>query len=255
MCAPNDPMNNSAVAAYDKVADIYDQWTGTLDDTAPTVSYLAEHGKGGRVLELGSGTGRVLVPLAQKGVDVSGVEGSPRMVQRMRVRAGTEKIPVEVGDMAELPERGAFDLVYCVFNTFYCLLEQEKQVRCLRNVAERLAPDGIFVFEAGVPDQARTDSEGQRVATGGVRSDRVFLEATTHDQASQRVWTQMLEISEKGTQLYPLRIRYVWPSELDLMARLAGLRLVRRSADWEGSPFTSTSRRHVSVFRRQADDP
>ncbi|GGO94231.1 class I SAM-dependent DNA methyltransferase [Wenjunlia tyrosinilytica] len=243
-------MSETSVNAYNAVADVYDEWTGSLPDTPATVDFLAKHAGGGAVLELGVGTGRVALPLAARGIDVAGVEGAEGMIAKLRLRPGGASFPVVCGNMADVPVDGTFSMIYAVFNTFLCLLSQEEQVRCLRNVVDHLEPDGTVVLEMYVPDVRRTDADGQRLATGSVERNRVFLEATMHDSLRQRIRTQVVVLSETGIRLYPSQIRYVWPSELDLMAQLAGLRLVERHSGWNGEPFTGQSTRHVSVFRR-----
>ncbi|WP_026218883.1 class I SAM-dependent DNA methyltransferase [Embleya scabrispora] len=245
-------MAPSSASAYNAVAEVYDEWTGPLPDTPATVEFLARYAAGGPVLELGVGTGRVALPLAAKGLEVIGIEGADKMIDKLKLRPGGDAFPVILGDMADVAVDRTFSLIYLVFNTFLCLLDQRDQVRCLRNAAEHLEPDGTLVTEMYVPDPRRTDADGRRLATGSVERDRVFLEATMHDTLRQRIRTQVVIVSESGIRLYPSQIRYVWPSELDLMAQLAGLELVHRHGGWAGEPFTAKSTRHVSVFRKAA---
>ncbi|MFE5328102.1 class I SAM-dependent DNA methyltransferase [Embleya sp. NPDC056575] len=243
-------MTGSNAAAYNAVAEVYDEWTGPLPDTPATVEFLAARAGKGAVLELGVGTGRVALPLAATGLEVIGIEGADKMIDKLRQRPGGDTFPVILGDMADVAVDRTFSLVYIVFNTFLCLLDQRDQVRCLRNAAEHLEPDGTLVTEMHVPDLTRTDADGQRLATGSVERDRVFLEATMHDPVRQRIRTQVVVVSERGIRLYPNQVRYVWPAELDLMAQLAGLELSDRYGGWTGEPFTAKSTRHVSVFRK-----
>jgi SAM-dependent methyltransferase len=232
----------------DRWAPIYDDIHGHLDPT-PAVERLLPMARGGRVLELGIGTGRIALPLAAHGLEVHGVDASEAMVARLRDKPGGDAIPVTIGDFAGVPVEGEFNLVFVAFNTFFCLLTQEDQVRCFRNVADHLAPEGVFVIEAFVPDPTRW-TRGQRVGATRVDDRHVSLEASTHDPAMQRTTSQQIVIDEDGVHLFPVQIRYAYPSELDLMAQVAGLRLMSRSGDWSGGPFTAASTAHVSVYGR-----
>ena len=171
------------------------------------------------------------------------------MVAKLRAKEGGAGIPVTMGDFGDVAAEGTFGLVFVVFNTFFVLLSQEEQVRCFRNVAERLSPDGVFAIEAFVPDPARfvrgQNTEGVRVET-----DQVSIDVSLHDPVGQLITGSHVQIAEAGVKLYPLRLRYAWPSELDLMARLAGLRLRDRWGGWQREPFTAASRSHVSVYGR-----
>ena len=243
-------MAETAASAYNAVAEVYDEWTSTLPDTAAAVDFLAGRAARKTALEFGVGTGRVALPLAARGVEVVGVEGADLMVERLRGRPGGQDLPVVLGDMSQIRLDRTFSLVYIVFNTFLCLLNQEEQVRCLRNAVAHLDPDGILVTEMYVPDLRRTDADEQRLATGSVERDRVFLEATVHDPVRQRIRTQVVVVSEAGIRLFPNHIRYVWPAELDLMAELAGLARAERYGGWHNEPFTAQSTKHVTVYRR-----
>jgi SAM-dependent methyltransferase len=204
----------------------------------------------GRALELAIGTGRIALPLKELGVEVVGIDASEAMIERLRKKPGGEDIPVHVGDFADVDVEGEFDLVFIVFNTFFALLRQDDQIRCLQNVAEHLTEDGVFVIEAFVPNLSRFH-EGQRVGAMRVESDRVVLEVSHHRPVEQRVDSTLVALSSKGVELFPLRIRYCWPSELDLMARVAGLELRSRWGGWNEEPFTAGSGMHVSVYRRR----
>jgi SAM-dependent methyltransferase len=209
------------------------------------VEFLSDLAGTGPVLELGIGTGRVALPLARRGHEVHGIDASEAMVEKLRAKTG--EIPVIIGDFAELDVGGEFHLVYVVFNTFFALLSQEDQVRCFSNVARRLREGGVFVIEAFVPDMTRWDQD-QRVEALGVENDSVILGVSRHDPVGQRVSSNHLVVSEMGVKMYPVRLRYAWPSELDLMARLAGLRLRERWGGWRREPFTASSVKHVSVY-------
>ncbi|SCG53454.1 class I SAM-dependent methyltransferase [Micromonospora halophytica] len=235
-------------AFFDRYAHEYD--VRDNPDPAPAVEFLAALvPDGGRVLELAIGTGRVAVPLARRGVVVEGIEGSPAMLERMRAKPGGEDIPVVVGDMADVAVDGPFHLAYLVFNTLFNLPDQDRQVDLFTGVGRVLAPGGLFVVEAFVQDVTDFDRD-QRVATRRLTEDTVDMEFLRHDPVAQAVTYQRVTFDARGTTLRPLRLRYCWPSELDLMARLGGMRLRERWNGWDRSPFTAASRQHVSVYVR-----
>jgi SAM-dependent methyltransferase len=233
----------------DRIAAIYDSSAGLPTDTDEAVEFLAGLAAAGPVLELGIGTGRIALPLLERGLEVHGIDASERMVERLRAKPGGERVTVTIGDFAEVAVEGTFHLVFVVFNTFFGLLDQEAQVRCFQSAAAPLAPGGAFVIEAFVPDPTRF-SGGQHLGTREVTADSLRLDASTHDPVAQRVRTQHVFLDERGIRLYPVQIRYAWPSELDLMARLAGLTLAERWSGWRREPFTPAAGRHVSVYRR-----
>ncbi len=241
-------MTDYDAATYgDRMAEVYDGWFAVPSDTEDTVAFLSDLAGVGPVLELGVGTGRVALPLAQRGHEVHGVDASEAMVEKLRAKSGGESIPVTIGDFAELDVEGDFSLVYVVFNTFFALLSQEDQVRCFSSVGLRVREGGVFVIEAFVPDMTRWE-RGQRIETRRVGDDGVVLDAAMHDPVGQRVASNHLVFSPEGVEMYPVRLRYAWPSELDLMARLAGLRLRERWAGWRREPFEASSIKHVSVY-------
>jgi SAM-dependent methyltransferase len=243
-------MEGYGPATYgDRIADVYDAFYEETLDTDRAVEALADLAAGGPVLELAIGTGRLAVPLVERGLEVHGIDASERMVEKLRAKPGGEAIKVTMGDFADVPVEGEYRLVFIAFNTLFALLTQEDQLRCFANVAQHLTEDGAFVVEAFFPDLARFDRE-QRVHANWVDSGRVMLDASRHDAIEQRVDTQHVVITEEGTRLYPVSIRYAFPSELDLMARLAGLRLRERWGSWKREPFTAQSGRHVSVYAR-----
>jgi SAM-dependent methyltransferase len=243
------------VAGFDDPAFYGDRWAGAYDehhaemDPAPAVEFLAGFAGDRRVLELAIGTGRVALPLAGRGIAVEGIDASEAMVERLRAKPGAESIPVVIGDMAQVPADGPFGLVYLVFNTLFGLLSQAQQAACFQNVARVLGPGGVFVIECFVPDLSRFDRD-QRVQARAVTEDSAILEVSRHDVARQRVTSQIITFDGRGTHLRPVALRYAWPSELDLMAQQAGLRLRERYRGWDRQPFDSHSDGHVSVYGR-----
>ena len=243
-------MERYDAATYgERVADIYDDLYGERQDTSAAVAFLEEKAGGGPALELAIGTGRVALPLAARGIRVDGIDVSPAMVAKLRAKPGGETISVTMGDFADVPVAGSYRLVYLVFNTLFALLTQDDQLRCFENVAGHLTDDGVFVVEVFVPDLGRFERD-QHVGTTTVAVDRVQLEVSRHDAVTQRVDSSHVIFSDGGVRLYPVAVRYAWPSELDLMARIAGLRLVERWEGWDREPFRSTSDTHVSVYGR-----
>jgi SAM-dependent methyltransferase len=213
----------------------------------PAIDFLARRAGGGRALELAVGTGRVAIPLAARGVPVTGVELSEPMAARVREKAG-EQIPVVVGDMATTQVPGEFSLVYLVWNTIGNLRTQEEQVECFRNAARHLSPGGRFVIELWVPPLRRLPP-GQVAVPFDVGDAHLGFD--TYDLTTQRGTSHHYSRDEDGTIRYGVsNFRYIWPAECDLMARLAGLVLEDRFADWHGNPFTSDSESHVSVWRK-----
>ncbi|MFE9691302.1 class I SAM-dependent methyltransferase [Micromonospora sp. NPDC005806] len=180
-------------------------------------------------------TGRVALPLARRGITVEGIEGSPLMLEQLRARAGGADIPVVLGDMADVAVDGPYDLAYLVFNTFFNLPDQDRQVDCFVNVGRVLAPGGRFVVEAFIQDLTEFD-RNQRVTTRAIDEDSVSMEFLQHDPVAQAVTYQRVTFDAAGTTLRPLGLRYCWPSELDLMARLAGMRLRERWDFWDRTP-------------------
>lgn len=230
------------------VAGVYDEWYSDYDSHA--IDVLAELAHGGRALELGIGTGRIALPVSAKGVEVHGVDAAASMISRLRAKPGGDRITITQGSFAEIPVDGEFALVYIVFNTFFALSSQDEQVRCFRNVAAHLSRDGCFVMEAFVPDLNRFTGGQVNWATK-VTTDEVQLDVGQHDAAAQRVISQKVVLTEGNVRLYPVQIRYAWPSELDLMAQLAGLRLRERWSNWKREPFSSESMHHISIYQHE----
>jgi SAM-dependent methyltransferase len=243
-------MTDYTAATYgDRIAEVYDDLYPFPAATDAGVELLAELAAGGPVLELGVGTGRLALPLVRRGLPVAGIDASEAMVAKLRTKPDGDAITLTIGDFADVAVDGSFRLVFVAFNTFFALLTQDDQLRCMANSAARLVPGGRFVIEAFVPDLTRFE-RGQRTASERIGTDIVELEVSTHDLSRQHVTSAHVLLRESGTEIYPVQIRYCWPSELDLMARLAGLELEHRWADWQRSPFTAHSTGHVSVWRR-----
>jgi len=232
----------------DRIARLYDRMTATMPDPADCVDRLAELAGQGPALELGIGTGRVALPLAANGVEVHGIDVSEAMVEQLRAKPGGEAVTVTMGDFADLPVEGSYPLVYVVFNTFFSLLTQDEQVRCFAAVADHLAPGGAFVLELFVPDPALHPG-GQSVRTRHLGLDMARLDLALHDPVTQRVDFNNVLLTTDGLHLLPGSIRYAWPAELDLMAKLAGLRLRERWGGWRREPYTaSTTGLYVAVY-------
>jgi SAM-dependent methyltransferase len=213
------------------------------------IGFLAELAGDGRALELAIGTGRVAVPLAERGVRVAGIELSPDMLAQLHAKPGAAGIEVVVGDMAAARVPGSFRLVYLVFNTIMNLTTQDAQVACFANAAAHLEPGGCFVIEVGVPDLRRLPP-GQTAVPFRVDEERLGFD--TYDVVTQEMRSHHHRRVGEHWQARAVPFRYVWPSELDLMARLAGLRLRERWAGWRREPFTADSRSHVSVWEKPA---
>ncbi len=213
----------------------------------PTVERLAELAGDGPALEFAIGTGRVAVPLAARGIPVTGIELSRPMIDQLRTKVDEATIPVIIGDMATAVAPGRYTLVYLVYNTVSNLLTQAEQVACFRNAARHLVPGGRFVIELWVPDLRRLPPGQPGMIFGSAPG---YLGLDTYDVLQQHVVSHHFRFGE-GSQARVFRSphRYVWPAELDLMAQLAGFELESRHADWAGTPFTADSRDHVSVYR------
>lgn len=243
-------MDGYTAATYgDRMAEVYDDFPYQPVNVEARMDVLEELAAGGRALELGIGTGSFALPLAARGVGVHGIEISEAMVEQLRAREGGASVPVTIGDFAAVEVEGKFSLIYVINNTLFMLTEQEDQVRCFENVAAHLEESGVFLVDAFVPDVTRFD-RGQEVRARLPDLETVRLDVSTHDPMKQLVDFRHVLMSEAGIRVYPARLRYAWPSELDLMARLAGLRLRERWGDWDRSPFTSKSEGHVSVYER-----
>jgi SAM-dependent methyltransferase len=225
------------------------RWPELFEPAAidPVVSFLAELAGPGPALELGIGTGRIALPLSRRGIRVHGIELSPAMVAQLRTKPGAGDIDVTIGDFATARAVGTFRLAYLLRNTIMNLTSQDAQVDCFRTVAAQLEPDGLFVIEVMVP-------ELQRLPPGD--SVRAFTVTPAHlgfdeyDVATQGLISHHYWVDAGQADVRSVPFRYVWPAELDLMARLAGLTLHERWSDWQRGPFTSDSTAHVSVWAK-----
>lgn len=231
----------------EEVAGRYDDFR--RGDESAVVAFLEQLAGSGPALELAIGTGRIALPLAARGIRVDGIDISPAMVEQLRAKPGGDEISVTVGDFADVSASGTYRLVYVVFNTLFNLLTQEDQVRCFENVAAHLTDDGSFVIEAGSPASFYRLRDDQYVNAESIEVDAVRLDLLRHDPAKQMIDESHVSISGTGVRLNPIVQRYAWPAELDLMARIAGLRLKERWDGWNREPFTG---RHnvVSVYGR-----
>ena len=230
------------------VAKMYDDVQRGDENAA--VTFLDRLAGGGPALELAVGTGRIALPLASRGIRVDGVDISPAMVAQLRTKPGGDRISVTIGDFADVPVPGIYRLIYVVFNTLFNLLTQEDQVRCFENVAAHLTDDGSFVIEAYLPSFLYRLRGDQHVDAEAIEVDEVRLDVLRHDSVRQHIDESHVSLSREGVRLFPVAQRYAWPSELDLMARIAGLRLKERWASWSRDPFTTTSSNVVSVYGR-----
>ncbi len=239
---PSMSFGPDSAAQYDEVEQ--------RGDEEAAAAFLAALAGDGAALELAIGTGRIALPLAEHGVRVDGIDFSPDMIAQLRAKPGGERIAVTEGDFADVDVAGSYRLIYVVFNTLFNLLSQEEQVRCFENVARHLTADGCFVVEAFTPAFLIRLQDNQYVNAEAVEVDRVRLDVLRHDMATQTIEESHVTITADGVRLAPVVQRYAWPSELDLMARVAGLRLKERWAGWTREPFTSDSGNCVSVYGR-----
>jgi SAM-dependent methyltransferase len=241
-----------------KQEDIWDAVTAQNYDTPgsgmfspaviePTVKRLAALANGGRALEFAIGTGRVAIPLVQKGVSVTGIELSKPMIEQLRKKIDESSLPVLYGDMKNVVAPGNYTLVYLVYNTISNLLTQEDQIACFKNAARHLLPGGRFVIELWVPELRKLPSDQEAVVFSNTEGN---IGVDTYDLLMQQVVSHHFRFDRNGkVNLFRSPHRYIWPSELDLMAQLTGFTLESRTADWAGSPFSADSKSHVSVYR------
>jgi SAM-dependent methyltransferase len=238
---PEDLFGEHVAARYDE---------STMFDPAvvdPVVDFLADLAGDGAALELGIGTGRIALPLARRGIRVHGIDLSEAMVARLRAKSGGEEMPVAIGDFATTKVEGTFSVAYLVFNTIMNLTTQDEQVACFQNAASHLEQGGCFVIEVGVPQLQRLPP-GETYHAFEVSPRKVGFDE--YDVVSQRLVSHHYFVAEDRREAIAMPFRYVWPSELDLMARLAGMTLRDRFGGWKREPFTSESGQHVSVWEK-----
>ncbi|MFJ3217530.1 class I SAM-dependent DNA methyltransferase [Kitasatospora sp. NPDC086801] len=228
-------------------ADTYDRWFAKPGVSPATVNALAALAGAGPVLELGIGTGRLALPLKARGIDVHGIDGSEAMVRRLQAKPGGADIPVTIGDFAEVPVTGSFTLVYLGGGTFFELPDQAAQARCFANAAAHLAPGGLLVLDAHVPEALAAATGPEVVAEG---DDHLALCYRRLDPSTQRYRSHYVIHEDGRTRHLHVAFRYAGHGELDLMADQAGLRLKERWGTWAGAPFTRDSAYHVSVYER-----
>jgi len=234
-------------ARYDESGEIAEMFDPAVVD--PVIDFLVKIAGSGRALELGIGTGRIALPLRRRGVPVHGIELSKAMAARLRSKPGGEEIGVTIGDFATTTVDGTFSVAYLVFNTILNLTTQAAQIQCFRNVAAHLEPGGCFVIEVGVPELQRLPP-GETIRAFHVSETSWGLDE--YDVAMQGLTSHHFEIVDGRVEQNSVPFRYAWPSELDLMAQLAGMKLRERWSGWKREPFTSDSRKHVSVWEKPA---
>lgn len=235
----------------ERIAATYDDDAAMFDPQVvdPAVDFLVDLAGGGRALEFGIGTGRIALPLAQRGVPVHGIDLSEAMVAKLRAKPGGADIGVTIGDFATTSVSGPFSVAYLVYNSINNLVTQPEQVACFRNAAAHLEPGGCFVIEVGVPGLQRLPP-GETLLAFRVSDTHWGIDA--YDVATQGLTSHHLRIVGGRTERFSIPFRYAWPAELDLMAQLAGMTLRERWGGWRREPFTSTSTRHISVWETPA---
>lgn len=245
---------DSATVWNEVIADM-DASSGGRGDEDEAVAFLAGLAGEGPALELAVGTGRIALPLAATGVRVDAIELSPAMANKLNSRPGGDSIAMTIGDMCDVDVSDRYRLIYVLFNSLFNVTSQEDQIRCFENVASHLTDDGCFVVEFDppwmwMPVMASSNNRNQYVEAQEVETDHVILDVLKHDPSIQTIYESHIYISSTGIYPWPVVQRYVWPAELDLMARLAGLQLKNRFGGWKGQPFTAASKKTVCVYSR-----
>ncbi|PZS22201.1 MAG: class I SAM-dependent methyltransferase [Acidimicrobiales bacterium] len=244
------PGDHDAASYGIRIADDYDAIYDGLFDTEGAVARLAELAGDGPITELGVGTGRVAIPLSERGFEVHGIDGSAGMLELLAAKPGGDRIHLKCCDFADVRLAEDCSLVFLLVNTIYALANQEAQIHCFSNIASQLAPGGRFVVEAWVPDPPRAGE--QRVRPRRLAAGLTGLVIEEHDPVAQTLATTQVVLADGAkVKTFPVVHRYAWPSELDLMARLAGLSLEHRWSDWQRRPFDTRSSDHVSVWRKE----
>lgn len=238
---PRSSFGSEVAARYD------DQPRG---DEAAAVAFLAACAKGRPALEFAIGTGRIGLPLAAAGVPVDGIELSPHMIERLRAKPGGAQIEVTLGDMSRASTGKRYGLVYLVFNTIFNLLTADDQIRCFENAARHLSEDGLFVVETALPHAWIAPGQPDYVHAEHVGAEAVVLDVARYDPVTQLLTENHVRLSPSGITMSPIVCRLITPGEMDLMARIAGLRLIERFGSWQRTPFDASSTAHVSVYAR-----
>lgn len=236
-------------------AEVYDDVqrfskTPSRGDRDAAIALLEKLARGGPALELAIGTGWIALPLAARGIRVDGIELSAAMADRLRAKPGGDRISVTIGDMADVDVSGKYRLIFVVANSLFNLLTQDDQIRCFENVASHLEDEGVFLIEVFRPDFLYRLRDNQYVDSEGIEVDEVRLDVARHDPIAQRLDESHVILSRDRVRMNPVVTRYAWPSELDLMARIAGLRPKERWGGWNGEPFSAESRYLVAVYGR-----
>ncbi len=217
-------------------------------DEEDAAAFLAEFAKEGSALEFAIGTGRIAIPLAAKGVQVDGIELSPHMVEQLRTKPEAQNIHVIIGDMCSATTGRKYPLVYLVFNTIFNLLTADDQIRCFENAVRHLAPDGYFVVETALPHAWIYPDRSDYVHTEHAGKDTVTLDVARYDPVTQLLEENHVQIGPQGISMSPIVCRLITPGEMDLMARMAGMRLIQRVANWRRTAFDINSKAHISVY-------
>lgn len=237
-------------AAYgERTAKVYDQLYADAFDTAAAVDTLADLTADGTLLDLGSGTGRLLVPLTKRGVRAEGIEASGAMTGRLRTTPTGSGIVVHVGDFVDVEVPGRYRVIVCAVSTLFMLVDQQAQLRCFANVAAHLEEGGVFVVEAFVPDPRRYDNQGRRSETRHVDDRHLHVVTSHHDPLEQRIDLEHILVDDGVMRRYPVTLRYAWPAELDVMAATVGLARHTRWGDWRHEPVTALTTDHITVYR------
>ncbi|RWN57878.1 MAG: class I SAM-dependent methyltransferase [Mesorhizobium sp.] len=247
-----------AYTAYGEIwSDVYDEYAEALNkpvENARAVSFLAPFAKNGTALELGVGNGHIALPLSETGASVHGIDNSERMLASLRAKSGGDSVTTHLGDMAEFDLGTQYDLVYCINSTFSLMVTVGQQIGCFASVARSLKPNGRLVIDLYYPYTADFSDAGvyndQRSTVVHIDEQRAMVRFARHDRNNQLFVSQDLCITPAGTRTIPLKMRYVYPSELDLLAKISGLELLERYGDWQRRPFDNTSRQYMSVFRK-----
>ena len=229
-----------------EVAAHYDEYKRGDEESA--ASFLAEFAKEGTALEFAIGTGRIALPLAAKGILVDGIELSPHMVEQLRAKPGGQNINLTIGDMSSATTNRHYPLVYLVFNTIFNLLTVDDQIRCFENAARHLTPNGYFVVETALPHACISPDKSDYVHTEYVGKETVVFDVARYDPVTQLLEENHVQLTTQGITMSPIVCRLITPGEMDLMARIAGMRLIQRFSNWQRTAFDINSKAHVSVY-------